>query len=255
MGKSSTPGTLSRRTLAKGAAWSVPVISIAASAPAVTASQCVVQTNFDGLQVGSRPKTLTFAPSAVVGSLEFASTGNGGDSTPGDTGLVARTTSPPQWNYIEIEQLRSLQAGDTVTVTLKLSAPVENLSFVLHDIDSVDGGYQDTVVVNTPGFTSTLGPGLQGIGTSTNPFKPTRSGDYPINSGLGDLRLRWAGPVQTVSFTYRAGITGSSANQHIGLGNISFSDCVVKPGAVQSRTQVNPGQRVGSASMKSAGDS
>jgi hypothetical protein len=46
---------------------------------------------------------------------------------------------------------------------------------------------------------------------------------------LGDVQLSWAGTVSQVQFTYRAGITGASVNQHIGIGNISFSDCVANP--------------------------
>lgn len=222
-------GAVGRRTLAKGAAWAVPAIAMVAASPAMAASGCVVRTNFDGLAVGSRPTTLTFLPSTITASIAFASTGQGGDNTPGDTGLVEATSPPNSWNYIEIEMVSPLTAGATVTVTLTLTAPVENLSFVLHDIDSSSGGWRDEVVVITAGSSAALGSGLQGSGSSIDPFRPSAVGDYPINSGQGDLRLTWAGPVSVVSFTYRAGITGNSQNQHIALGNISFSDCVANP--------------------------
>lgn len=226
--------TISRRSVAAGIAWAVPVITAASAAPAFADSGCVVQTNFDNLAVGSRPTTLYFPPSTITASVAFTSTGNGGDNTPGDTGLVEATNTTPPWNYIEMEMLSSLRAGDSITATITLTAPVENLSFILHDIDSEQSAWRDEVVVNTPGWTAVLGPGLQGAGTSANPYRPNAVGDYPISSGQGDLRLTWAGPVSSVSFTYRAGINGNSQNQHIGLGNISFSDCVANP-SVRSR--------------------
>lgn len=227
--------TISRRTVAAGMAWAVPVITAATAAPAFAVSGCVVQTNFDNLAVGSRPTTLYFPPSTITASVAFTSTGNGGDNTPGDTGLVAATNTTPAWNYIEMEMLADLEAGDSITATITLTAAVENLSLILHDIDSTRSGWRDDVVVNTPGWTAVLGSGLQGAGTSANPYRPNSVGDYPISSGQGDLRLTWAGPVSSVSFTYKAGINGDSRNQHIGLGNISFSDCVANP-SVRSRT-------------------
>jgi hypothetical protein len=249
----------SRRAIAAGAAWAVPVIAVGAAAPALAASHdpCVPTTNFDSLVVGSKPSQVIFLPSMVVATLGWDSTGNNGDTTPGNTGRVAATSTTPSWKYIEIEQLSPLQVGDTVTLTISLSQPVDGLSFIIHDIDSTTNGWRDEVEVLTAGFTYQLGPGLQGNGTAANRFRPNSVGDYPINSGQGDVRLTWAGTVSQVQIRYRAGITGNSGNQHIGLGNLSYKACVFP----QAGKQVQKGAGVkvplsdsGAVSTKSADD-
>lgn len=198
----------------------------AAPAYATGSNPCVPTTAFDQLAVGSTPAMLTFSNSDVTATVAYTSTGNGGDNTPGGTGTVARTTSTPQWNYLEIEMLSPLVLNDTVTVTITLTQAVQNLSFKIHDIDTVSGQWTDHVVVNTTGFTYVRGTNVTGVGTSADPFRSSVNGDNPISSGLGDVQLTWAGPISVVSFTYRAGATGNSNNQHIGLGNLSFYSCV-----------------------------
>lgn len=222
--------TVSRRTVAAGAMWAVPVIAVAAAAPAMAASQCVVTTNFDNLTVGTSPTTFTFSPSPVTATISYASTGQGGDNTPGGTGQVAATSTSPSWNYIEVELLDELNTGDSVTVTLTFSAPVENLTFKLHDIDGLASQWRDTVRVNTAGYTFVAGANIIGTGTNADRFRNATNVDNPIDTGVADVTLSWAGPIQVVSFALIAGSNGQSSNQHIGLGDISFTDCVSDPG-------------------------
>ncbi len=223
-GKEGAEGSVSRRTLVKGAAWAVPVIALAAPVPVYAASECTPTTALDSLTPGQPASPLVFQPSGLTATLSFtANTPGGGD---GDTGEVAATSTMPPWNYVEIEMTQQLTVGNYVDVTISLSAPVEGLSFVLHDIDWVDQQWYDTVIVSTPGFTHANGANVQGVGTSGNPFRPINEGDNPISSGLGDVRLTWPGTVQVVTFRYRAGITGNSQNQHIGLGNLSYQACL-----------------------------
>jgi hypothetical protein len=234
---------ISRRTLARGAAWSAPVIAVGVAAPAyATSVPCQVQTNFDNLTPGTKPTTLTFLPSTITASIAYASTGNGGDNTPGGTGQVAATSTNPSWNYIEVEMLKQLTAGDTVTVTITFTQPVTNLNFRIHDIDTENGQWVDHVVINTPGYTYVRGTDVIGNGsasgntTNTGPFRNVKFQDQAIDSGRNHVDLTWAGPVQVVQFTYKAGITGNSGNQHIGIGNISFSDCVANPQGLAAPT-------------------
>ena len=210
--------------------WAVPVIVTAAAAPAMAASQCVVTTHFDNLTVGTSPTTFTFSPSLVTASISYSSTGQDGDNTPGGTGTVAATSTSPSWNYIEIEMLEPLNTNDSITVTITLSEPVENLTFKIHDIDGLASQWKDTVRVNTAGYTSVPGVNIIGTGTAADRFRNATNVDNPIETGVADVTLSWAGPVQVVSFTYVAGSSGNSDNQHIGLGDISFTDCVAGPG-------------------------
>lgn len=238
--RSAQPGGVSRRTIVKGAAWAVPVIAIAAPVPSVAASPCTPTTSIDSLSPGTRPTSVLFPPSSVSAAISWASGGQGGDSTPGDTGRVEATSTSPSWNYIEMEMLSKLDAGDYVQLTLTLSQSVTGFSLLLHDIDSVQGQWQDTVVVDTPGYTLQLGSGLQGAGTVADPIKPNTWGDYPISSGQGTVRITWPGTVSTVTLRYIAGINGNSANQHIGLGDMRFSACPEPTRAKSSARSIAP---------------
>ena len=226
-GNSTINRTISRRTVTRGVAWSAPLLAVGVAAPAYASSiPCVVQTNFDNLTPGTQVGVMKFLPSTITAQIAFA---NGSDSTLGDTGEVARTNTTPAWNYIEVEMLSRPAEGDYVDVTINLSAPVTNLGFRIHDIDKTSDGWDDTVWVQTPGFTYARGTNVVGVGTDTNPFRNNVVGDQAIDSGLNHVDLKWAGPVQQIKFRYRAGMNGDSGNQHIGIGNISFSDCVANP--------------------------
>ncbi len=223
---------LSRRSVARGAAWTAPIAMVAVAAPAFATSKppCQVQTNFDGLEVGTTPSVLTFLPSTITASVTWTAS-YGSDNTPGGTGTVARTSTSPAWNYLECEMLRTITAGRTVTLAIHLSAPVTNLGFRVHDIDKTSSGWDDLVIVNTPGstYTATKGTNVVGIGTSALPFRNNVAGDQAIDSGLNHVDLKWAGPIQDVTLVYKAGMNGDSSNQHIGIGNLSFTDCVANP--------------------------
>jgi len=237
-----TTKEVSRRTLVKGAAWAVPVIAFAAPAPAMAASPCTPSTNFDGLTPGNTVQTgIVFynslnQPTGVTASIAYASNGQGGDSTPGGTGTVAATSTNPSWNYIEIEMLSELNAGDSVTLTLTLSQAVTGLSFTIHDIDKVRNGqnqvaWEDFVEIggtfsgSPVAYMSALGNNVTGAGTAASPFQPIAWGDNPIDSGLNRVTVTFNAPVNQFIIKYRAGQNGYSGNQHIGLGNISYNIC------------------------------
>lgn len=240
---SSNTKEIRRRTLIKSAAWSVPVIAAAVSAPAWALSQCTPTTHFDQLVPGTSPSTITFQPSGVTASLTFQSSGQS-SSRPGATGQVARTTTQPAWNYIELQMMSSLDRGDVIDLTITLSEPVTGLSLLLHDIDKSRGSlgtnWVDTVIIKTPGFVHERGSNIVGEGTDTTPFEPNAWGDTPISGGAGRVRVTWPGEVQHVTIRYRAGVTGDAVSQHIGLGDLSYDACVLPAGradAVQSRAK------------------
>ncbi len=233
---------VSRRTVVKAAAWSVPVLAFAAPVPAFAASRCTPSTNLDGLQTGSKPSSITFMPSALVASLAYASSGQPNPPTPGGTGTVAATSTNPSWKYIELEMVEQLNAGDYVQLTITFPASgVENLRFTIHDIDKVrdrnlNVAWVDHVIVSgTSGYTSVRGTNVIGSGTAGDPFRPDQWGDNPIDSGLNRVTITFPGIVTQVVIKYVAGANGYSGNQHVGLGNLSYNDC--KPaGGPQARS-------------------
>lgn len=233
--------TVSRRSLVKGAAWAVPVIAFAAPVPAMAASPCTPSTNFDGLAVGTSPSVITFydstnQPTGVTAALGWTSNGQGGDSTPGNTGQVLQTTQAPLFKFIEIQMVSSLNAGDYVELTLTFNQAVTGLSFKLIDIDKSVGpgnvAWVDDVWVRTGGYTHALGSNIVGAGTQANPFTANTWGDTPIVSGQGDVRITYPGPVTQVVVRYLAAQNGNAQSQHIGLGNLSYDICRV-PGPSQ----------------------
>lgn len=90
--------------------------------------------------------------------------------------------------------------------------------------------------IRTAGFTYQRGSNITGTGTEADPFRPINWGDTPIDSGQGDVRVTWPGLITEVVVRYRAGITGTSSNQHIGLGNLRYSACVPAGQMRQART-------------------
>ncbi|MCA1305515.1 hypothetical protein ACLD0U_02055 [Microbacterium sp. 2216-1] len=226
---------ISRRTVAKAVAWSVPAIAVAATVP-IAAASCVETTSFDNLRVGSRPSMLTFEPSGVTASLSY--TASGGDSTPGDTGKVAATSTSPSWRYLELQLVEDLDGGDWVEMTIALSQPVTGLSFIIHDIDkSRSGGrvsWVDEVVVSPAGFTPQRGSNVVGNGTTSAPFTADAWGDTPISGGAGRVTLTWSNTVQQVTVRYRAGRDGRARSQHVGIGALRYDACL--PPTQQARS-------------------
>lgn len=253
------PTGVTRRTLVKGAAWSVPVIAFAAPLPSAAASPCTPTTSYDTLQVGSSPTVISFLPDLGVAASIAYSYSPGGLAI-GDTGKVEQTSTVPPWRYIELEMLRQgnparLTAGNYIQVTITLTAPVTGFSLLLHDIDSEEGGYIDSVEVVTAGWVGQRGTNIQGDGTSGSRYRPINWGDYPISSGDGRLRLTWPGTTSSVTFRYVAGLTGNSANQHIGLGDLSYSACVPAGGPTgrsAARSFIEPRASIGTSDSLAA---
>ena len=154
-------------------------------------------------------------------------------------GKVERTSTTPAWNYLECEMLTPVTAGRTVTLSIHLSAPVTNLGFRIHDIDKTGNsqqyGWDDLVIVNTPGkaFTYTRGTNVRGTrhGWTT---RSTTTCSGTRRSTPASTTSTSSGPVRsrTCRSSTRPGTTARSGNQHIGIGNISFSDCVANPKGV-----------------------
>lgn len=225
----------SRRAVTTGAAWLLPVVAVGAPAVAHAATPCSPSTNFQGLQVGTSPSKINFYDVnnniTNTATLTYSSNGQGGDSTPGNTGEVSQVTGPPSWNYIELQLVQSLNAGDWVEITLTFASPVTGLSFMIHDIDksrSTNGNvhWVDEVIVSPGGFSYTPGTAIVGAGTSGSPFTSNTWGDLPIATGQGSVRVTYAGSVSSVTIRYRAGQNGSASSQHVGLGDLSYSVCL-----------------------------
>ncbi|KHK99850.1 hypothetical protein LK09_00465 [Microbacterium mangrovi] len=81
------PRGLSRRTLVKGAAWSVPVVAVAVAAPVAAASVPCAGAGSKTFRApsSSSPRSVPFTVPAGVTELSFVVTGGAGGSVKGDT--------------------------------------------------------------------------------------------------------------------------------------------------------------------------
>lgn len=193
--------TVSRRRVAHGAAWAVPIIAVGAAAPAMAASPCPgFAITWTGFATGAvppqpRPSTPTGAPSmswaasgttSWPGNLRVNNTPDGGLSTP----------------YLEI----GLPGGGTFnqTVTFTLDAPVTNLTVTIGDIDSSGGAtpsFHEGVYL-TPGFTTDFrGALLSGTGLAGDPWQGPLGTSIGAGSNAGNAVVTYAGPIASFSLT------------------------------------------------------
>lgn len=220
--------SLPRRSVLSTAAWTVPVVATAAAAPMAAASQCVpASINWNDSAVGARPTTLAVPGVTPTLTATFAVT-YGGAAAPSTTSgtIVAGPQGGSTDRYYRVEFLNP-EPNNEATVTITFNRAVRDVNFTILDIDATNGGYRDSIVVNTPGFTATPGPRVQGAGTTASPFQMnTPFANIAPDSNAGNLRLNWAGPLTSVSFRYfQPNTAARSANMVVGISGIGVNPC------------------------------
>lgn len=229
----SEPRQVGRRAVTRGAAWSIPVISLAVAAPAMAASGCKMTTGQLSWDV--------FADNSDQTGKALATTGGTGVtvtvSLSGDTGadnngkIWSSTQTGGLDKVLRFFDLNNV-ANTAQTITLTFSKPVQNVSFSLLDIDSAPGGYYDQVIINTAGFTGSkhsnvIGAGAAtGNGNNSGPYRPPDDNHAVSGSNSdGNVDLSWTGPVSSISFVYRQNGT-MNGNPFIGISDIAFQYCL-----------------------------
>lgn len=239
----------SRRTLVRGAAWSVPVISIAAAAPAFAASPCS-DTYAYALDWGNTAKTTYTAPTgnaatkvgtasalaptgsgaAAVG-VTFTSTfvsNNNTDRRANDNLTVPATSGigglvPAQQGLlISHGSTSSSRNGFRQEVVIHFNRSVTGLAFTITDVDSLNNGWWDQIEL-TGTRTGTYNTGiLVGSGTAGDPWR-TISGNNSIatTSGDGNVAITYTAPVTDITLTFWS--TENGGNQLIRLSDFAFS--------------------------------
>jgi hypothetical protein len=222
--KPTTP-MIGRRAVARGAAWSVPVVALAVAAPASAAtSTCHVQTgklDWDLFANNSNQlgKVLTTTISGVTVTITVS-----GDFASGNGNVVSTTTGGQSKVMRFLDQENKKNTSQTITITF--SKQVQNVQFSLLDVDSASGiggnAYEDLVVVNTPGWTGTKHSNVKGSGTSSDPYRgKTKNSPIDGTSSNSNVDLSWTGKRSSVSFTYAQ--DGSvNGGPFIGISDIFF---------------------------------
>lgn len=254
--------TTSRRTLVRGAAWSVPVVAVAATAPAYATSTCAdgayrirwatdyapgtktATANRTGTSgtgsIGNAPLTLTIT-NEFGGSMGSGSAGGGvsnltaspwnvaGVGAPGLTIMQQATTSTVWWSNSVRNALPTPRSGNFQRVTLTFNRPVWDLKFTITDIDSNAGQYQDRIFVSgSPSFT--FNSGISGGGSSTAPWQPVNNDQNwdPQTQAQGNVMVDYTGQPASAVFTItywndQSGNLTGDGLQGVFLGTFTFS--------------------------------
>jgi hypothetical protein len=216
------PAPLARRSLVKGAAWTLPVLAVAAPAPAYAVSPCTTLTSGSLVWSNASEYNRTSA-NRGDGMVPLGSSG----STVGVaiestfTGYTALTTAPANLSVLatvgntgaaglSFTQVASsgLVTGNPLnnqTVKFTFTQAVYHLSFLLTDFDYLANQYQDGMAISGPAFTATVPSGstVVGSGTMLSPFRSSGTAAYDNSaSGARNVKITFAGPVSTFSLVY-----------------------------------------------------
>lgn len=211
-----------RRTVSKGALWSVPIVSIATAAPSAAASPSCAPgvVDWDALATG----TLVGQTTVNGTTLTVTST------VSNDRNL--RVTAGPQGGisqkYLAFSFSPNVAARDTQTITFTFSRPVTNVSFTLLDLETVGTGTSGTTGFRegfslSSGFTvRSRGSRVTGSGTAADPF--TNTGSALPTETAGNVGISYAGPLTSFSITY-SNLFSTNYDLYIlaGISDISFT--------------------------------
>jgi hypothetical protein len=229
--QTAAPRQIGRRAVTRGAAWSIPVVSLAVAAPAMAAtsgSPCTVKT---GKVVWSSQangnlfgKVLTTAAGVNVTVTAVGDTGaaNNGVKSTGPIGNA---------NSLLLLHSQNGKNNTTQTITIKFSAKVKNLSFTLLDIDSsrtvsifgtVTNHWQDKISIQPAPSSQTRGSTVQGNGSAGTPWRATTT-NTPVadNKTTGNVAVSWATALDTITIVYSQ--DGSQdGSPKVGISDLSF---------------------------------
>lgn len=242
----------SRRAVVRGAAWSVPVVSMAVTAPAYAASTCrdgAYQirwaSDFNGTTKIATANRISTSGTGSVGNaaltMTVTSKFNGTMQAGSKGGYSNLNVSPDNIGGLGTHGLTIMQrssqraletprANQNQVVTLTFSRPVWDLKFTLTDIDALSGQYQDRIMISSPPASYTLASQVSGGGTSGSPWAPTGTdiAQDPVTGAGGNVNLDYTGsPAASVYIlTYwndQSGNLSSNGLQGVFVSNMTFS--------------------------------
>ena len=216
-----------RRTVVRGAAWSVPVVAVAATVPAFAASPCANKTALQAVTWSSSPSTT--AQTGFIGGVPIVDVTADYTSTLLGPGSLAAQNLQPSSVGATRDSLNLVNNTPTAaslnpsanypTVTFRFTRDVYGLTFAIDDIDRVSGSYYDQVFLSgapeTPSVT--LGSAVVGSGTSADPWRTSAaSGDYSATQTVTLTYPNGAVPLTTLTLRFYSSVaplTGSA--QHV----------------------------------------
>lgn len=247
----------SRRTVVRGAAWSVPVVAVAATAPAFAASPCATRYNFaldwgttpynranarsataTVSSTGSTPLTVTFTstsssaanvPDTTRNLTIPANTGTGTTADPVVTSLGGRAGE----RGVMLYHASSTPGRDNrQDVAITFARPVRGLKFYVTDVDTITSpAYSDRVELVGYNATSGVVPfvstndGITGDGSVANPWQRASNANVSENAAGAQTLVDFsaaASDVKSLVLTYW-NATGGTQYHRVFLGDMTFS--------------------------------
>lgn len=233
--------TTSRRTLVRGAAWSAPVVAVAATAPAYAASPCAAtynwrldwgttsytkaNANLGSATVtnvaGTSPITVTFVSSVTSGITRNALNL---DLEPGisDIGDLGRNEQGLElWHSSSTNSNNSYQ-----TVQITFGRAIDNLAFTITDIDFSSGNFSDRVALSGTRTGTPASTYVVGSGTTSDPWRPRDSNPGPISipdegDSRGNVAVQYSGSVTSIELRYWN--RGGSGQQAIWISDMTWT--------------------------------
>lgn len=242
-----------RRSVAAGLAWAVPVIAVGAAAPKAAASPCAPQAyllDWGGTRTTYTRNSATSGTAAVdpdgAGpiapvTMSIASVFTGpmqaGSETGANNNIRVSTTGVGGTGQVGLMFHQTLNGSLQATppqraarqaITFTFSEPVTGLSFTVTDIDSNQGDFNDRIELSGA-FTYAIAntTRLGGAGTQASPFAPT-STNFPVadTQNAGNVTITYPGTITTFTITYWNAVTsysGVDRDQGVYLTDFSFS--------------------------------
>ncbi|WP_188778026.1 hypothetical protein [Marmoricola endophyticus] len=221
------------------------MVATATAAPAMAAS---CSTQYAGTLDWASNYTRSSATSGTA-SVPVGAAGNVGVTLSSTfTGYTAYTQTPPNLSsyspvggtgaaglsLVQTANSASVtnNSANNQTLTMTFNRPVYSLSFLITDLDYNANQYRDGMAVtSTAAYTTTVPSGstVVGAGTTASPFQSSASAAYDNNTGTaGNIRLTFAGPVNSVQFIYwnllpPAQATATALNQGAWISNMTLT--------------------------------
>lgn len=235
--------TTTRRTLVRGAAWSVPVVAAATAAPAYAASPCdslagTVDWGNTGRYVRSgatsatytipdpdgsgpgQPLTLTVSVVETGSNVQLGSQLGVNDNLRTDTGVGGSSNTVASLTLHQSpvrdgNKVNTWTTSSNRSITrFTFSRPVTNLVFTLRDIDSAARDFLDAIAIVGASFTPTIAnPTLiTGNGSTGNPLR-SAGANAPVDNSSADGNVTISMPSATSFDVYYWNLSDTSSNQ------------------------------------------
>ncbi|WP_237206009.1 hypothetical protein [Rothia nasimurium] len=254
---------VSRRTLAKGAAWAAPVVISTAAIPAYAASPSDVCSSTSPATSITWANFVRDTPVTAQGStshsgsvttndgqavLTITHTSSTGPSLSNSQNLITNknVAGTVTWSsysglsdYLFFQSLQSGTNGYTggnqqSTITMSFSAPIAGFTFTIGDVDQASSGsggpWQDVFTVSSSlNGVATSAPVASGgatisTGATTTTFTANQNSLAPTSSA-GNVTLSFPEPIDTITLTWSNGSNRTGSQNFVIGGNTTLNVC------------------------------